>query len=160
MHVSKREDNLRQLIDEYGGCVLGTAMRILKNKQDAEDVFQNTFVKAYTKSLPFKSREHIKPWLLRVTHNECISYLRSGWKSKVYLSKVPSGLCDGGFVESEVLGAVNSLSDTYRRAVYLHYFCGFTSSEIAQLEGVSSSAIRTRLERARTKLKYELEGIL
>ena len=159
MYESKRENNLRRLIDEFGSCVLGTAMKILKNRQDAEDVFQNTFIKAYTKTLPFKSREHIKPWLLRVAHNECISYLRSGWKNKVELSDIPLGLCDGGFAKSEVLNAVNSLSETYKRAIYLHYYCGFSSHEIASMEGMSSSAIRSRLERARAKLKFELEGI-
>ncbi len=137
MTDGKRKVRLQQWIDTYGKYVLGTALRILQNKQDAEDVFQNTFIKAYTKSVPFKSEEHLKAWLIRVASNESISLLRSGWKAKVDLMELPNKICEDFCEKSEFIHLLNHLPQIYRRAVYLHYFCGFTSDELAQIENVS-----------------------
>jgi len=157
MTDDKRKARLKRWIDDYGKYVLGTSLRILKNRQDAEDVFQNTFIKAYVKITPFKSEKHIKPWLIKVASNECISMLRSSWKKKVDLIDIPHGFCENQKSSSETIECINLLPRIYRRAVYLHYFAGFSTKEIGLIEKVTSSAIRSRLERARTRLKRELE---
>jgi RNA polymerase sigma-70 factor (ECF subfamily) len=144
-------------MDDYGKCVLGTALRILKNRQDAEDVFQNTFIKAYTKTMPFKSEEHLKAWLIRVAYNECVSVLRSGWKKNVDLTDAPATLCSEFEAGGELLSCVNRLSAAYRKSIYLHYYAGYSCKEIAESERITPSAMRSRLERARSKLKEELE---
>lgn len=160
MTDDNRKARLKRWIDDYGKYVLGTSLRILKNKQDAEDVFQNTFIKAYVKVTPFKSEKHIKPWLIRVASNECISILRSGWKKKVDLMDIPYEtyeICPTECEKSEIIHSINKLPKIYRRAIYLSCFAGYSSDEIASIEKVSPSAVRSRLERARAKLKYELE---
>ena len=157
MTEEKRKDELKCWIERWGGLVLATALRLLKNRHDAEDVFQNTFIKAYTRSIPFKSPEHLKAWLIRVASNECISLLRSSWKSKVDLLDVPEELCGPSQEKYTTLKFINSLPKIYSRVLYLYYFCGYSTDELSEIEGVSPSAVRSRLERARAKLKCELE---
>ena len=157
MTDDKRRQNLQRWIDEYGSLVLGTALKILKNRQDAEDVFQNTFIKAYVKGVPFKNEEHLKCWLVRVAYNESCSLLRSGWKKNVDLSYAPQELRHEFGATSDITECLDKLSFPYRKTVYLHYFAGYSCNEIAYAENVSPSAIRSRLERARRRLKAELE---
>jgi RNA polymerase sigma factor (sigma-70 family) len=157
MTDDKRKARLKRWIDDYGRLVLGTALKILKNRQDAEDVFQNTFIKAYVKSAPFKSEEHLKAWLIRVAYNESISLLRSCWRKNAALSEIPETLCDEMGSGYDIADCVNRLPVPCRKTIYLYYFAGYSCNEIAAAEKVSPSAIRSRLERARAKLKAELE---
>ncbi len=157
MTDNKRRQNLQTWIQNYGKLVLSTALKILKNRQDAEDVFQNTFIKAYVKTIPFKNEEHLKCWLVRVAYNESISLLRSGWKKNVVLSYAPQELRQEFGAASDIFECLDRLSFACRKAVYLHYFAGYSCKEIAYVENVSPSAIRSRLERARSRLKAELE---
>ena len=157
MTDDKRRACLQRWIDDYGKCVLGTALKILKNRQDAEDVFQNTFIKAYVKTAPFKGEEHLRRWLIRVAYNECVSMLRSGWKKKVDLTDAPEALCREFEAGRELAECINRLPYAHRTSIYLHYYAGYSCEEIAESEKITPSAIRSRLERARLKLKEELE---
>ncbi|HBT63034.1 MAG TPA: hypothetical protein DEB10_00025 [Ruminococcaceae bacterium] len=75
--------SLSALIDEYGSSVLNTAYLYLNDKQLAEDVFQEVFLKAYLKMDTFEFRSSVKTWLIRITINQCKDAIKSAYKRKV-----------------------------------------------------------------------------
>ena len=157
MKVSDRDRQLEIYMNEFGSAVLDAALRILKNTQDAQDVFQNTFVKAYLKNGGFNEKEHVKAWLLRVAKNESISKLRSGWKKRVALCEIPQGFTESARAEEYVLDYVKKLPAKYRQTVWLHYWAGYKTREIAELMRASPATVRTRLKRARERLKLSIQ---
>jgi RNA polymerase sigma factor (sigma-70 family) len=156
--TQKRDEYLKECMNEYGSIVLSTAMRILKNVQDAEDVFQNTFVKAYCINKVFNDQNHIKAWLIRVTVNDCLSRLRSGWKKKVVLCDLPQELIAwDNDNSSDIIRLLQKIPRIYRRAIWLYYWAGYKTHEIAEMTDVKPATVRTRLKRARVLLKADIQ---
>lgn len=72
-----------RILKAYRNDVYRIALLKMKNANEAEDIFQNVFIKLFTCDTAFESDAHIKAWLLKVTVNECINALKSSWNSKV-----------------------------------------------------------------------------
>ena len=157
MKASNRDRQLEKWMDEFGGVVLEAARHILKNTQDAQDVFQNTFVKAYLKKGCFNEKEHVKAWLLRVAKNESISKLRSGWKKRVTLCEIPKEISENTQANELVLDCVKKLPAKYRQSVWLYYWAGYKTEEIAEVMQTTPATVRTRLKRAREQLKISIQ---
>ncbi len=75
-----------RILKMYSNDIYRIALLKMKNANEAEDIFQNVFIKLYTCDKTFESDMHIKAWLLKVTVNECINTLKSSWNSKVVKS--------------------------------------------------------------------------
>ena len=75
-----------RILKKYSNDIYRIALLKMKNVSEAEDIFQNVFIKLYTCDKTFESDMHIKAWLLKVTVNECINALKSTWNSKVVKS--------------------------------------------------------------------------
>lgn len=75
-----------RILKMYSNDIYRIALLKMKNVSEAEDIFQNVFIKLYTCDKVFESDMHIKAWLLKVTVNECINTLKSSWNSKVIKS--------------------------------------------------------------------------
>ena len=75
-----------RILKMYSNDIYRIALLKMKNVSEAEDIFQNVFIKLYTCDKTFESDMHIKAWLLKVTVNECINTLKSSWNSKVIKS--------------------------------------------------------------------------
>jgi RNA polymerase sigma-70 factor (ECF subfamily) len=136
-----------------------TAAAILRNKEDAEDIVQDVFVKWHEKQPEFSSAAHETAWFLRVTINLCRSRLRSPWRRRsVPLLHTYPARNDG---EREVMESVLALPVKFRTVIYLFYFEGYATAEIAEITGQKESTVRQQLTRARRMLKVELmEGAL
>lgn len=147
---------LEELVFRYENTLYRAALAILADAQEAEDAVQDTFLKYLEKSPRFESPEHEKAWLIRVTVNGCKSRLRSPWRkrSMPLLDSLPSA--DKG--ERETLEAVMALPAKDRAAVHLFYYEGYKTAEIASMTGEAEGTVRSRLSRARGKLKALLEG--
>jgi len=140
------------IIERQMNMVYRIACAQTRHTADAEDVTQDVFGK-YIKSRPhFESLEHEKAWFVRVTMNTCRDLFKSAWKKRVELSDEP---LNGGVINSigDVHAALLSLDDKSRIIIYLHYYESADTDTIAQLLGISSSAVRKRLERARARLR-------
>lgn len=157
MKANERDKQLENWMDEFGGAVLSRAKRILKNTQDAQDVFQSTFVKAYIKADGFTDNEHVKAWLLRVASNESISKLRSSWKKRVILTDIPERIVEIAPKESFVTECVQKLPKNYRQTLWLYYWAGYKTNEIAEMMNTNPATVRTRLKRAREYLKPHIQ---
>ena len=146
-------ENIELLFHKYKDDVYRLAVSYTRSRQDAEDVCQNVFLKLMKQPQIDPGKE--KSWLMQVTANECRTLLRSHW----WRTTVPieDTLSVSGPETSGVLEALMQLDPKYRVVVYLHYYEGFHTSEIAGLLKISQSAVTTRLSRARRELKSILQ---
>lgn len=155
----RTEEEANRAVDRYSDMVRRICLLHLKNETDAEDIFQNVFLKYVLSSVVFESAEHEKAWLIRVTVNACKDHLRSFFRSRmVSLEDLTSQAAEMQTEGREVLEAVLALPGKYRDAVYLHYYEGYTAPEIAQILGKKANTIYTLLSRAREMLRETLGG--
>jgi len=140
--------------------VFRIALNFFGNTYDAEDAVQEVMLKLYTSGKSgkrFESEEHLRFWLIRVTVNFCKNELRSARRRKhVAFEDLAEPVMFEYRGESELYGAVMSLPEAYRSALYLFYYEELSVKEIATLLKLSETAVTTRLSRARSQLKLIL----
>lgn len=142
---------LRNVKMVYKICLL-----YFKNISEAEDETANVFVAFLDKPVEFTDENHEKAWFITATRNRCRNVLKSAWKSK--RGEFPQDVM-AQFPESdlEIMEELFKLKEKHRILLYLHYFEGYQTEEIAQMLGINHSTIRTRLVQARKNLKKILE---
>jgi RNA polymerase sigma factor (sigma-70 family) len=155
------------LVDQYGEGLIRLAFTYVKNQQAAEDVVQDVFMRAYEKRDDFKVQSSYKTYLYRMTINRCYDHLRSWSFKNVQISNKITMIFQGenttettAIIKDEryVLGQeILSLSLKYREVLVLYYYKDLSVEEIAIILKCSSNTIKTRLKRAREKLKAQLE---
>ncbi|WP_028516667.1 RNA polymerase sigma factor [Ruminococcus flavefaciens] len=148
-------EQMAELYDKYKNAVYRMAFAYCKNKADAEDIMQETFIKLFTADIRFEDSDKEKSWLLKVTVNKCKDMFRS-LRYKYSLTAIP--LEEASLVyetpeESEVYHAVMSLPTKYRLVIHLYYYEDYSIKEIGAITGKNESAVQTQLYRARRKLK-------
>ena len=155
----RSDEFLSDAMERHGDAVYRLALCRLDSRADAEDVFQEVFLRLLRDTTGFRDAEHLKAWLLRVTVNCCNDLRRSAWfRRTAPLEAAPEAaapMLDG---HDELWQAVRALPDDLRTAVWLHYVEGYGTDEIAAMTGCRPATVRTRLHRARKRLKLELEG--
>ncbi|MBR4224062.1 MAG: sigma-70 family RNA polymerase sigma factor [Oscillospiraceae bacterium] len=158
-----QEQRLREVMDRHGDWVLRLAYSYVHNMQDAEEILQDTLIKLLGSAPEFESGEHEKAWLLRVAAN--LSKNRIEYNKLRDTDELNDELTVEGREDlSFVWGAVKSLPPNYREVIHLFYEESYQTEEIADMLGESGDNIRTRLKRAREKLKeilkdeYDLGG--
>jgi len=138
--------------------IFRVALNHLGSACDADDAVQDVLLKLYTAAPVFENENHIKSWLIRVTINHCKSLLRAPWRRSLRLEDFE--LSFESPEQSELFYKVMALPEKYRIVLYLHYYEDYSVREVAELLGITISAVTTRLNRARNKLKLELgEGL-
>ena len=148
-----------RLVEKYLDCIYRVAVNGCKHHADAEDVVQNTFVKLWERTESFADEEHVRKWLIRVAVNECNSLWRSGWKRRTaYLEEMITEPAYQTAEKSNMYYAVQELPPKYRQIVYLHYYEEYSIREIAKMMRLSETAVKTRLLRARQKIKSAMEA--
>ena len=151
----------KRLTNLYIDMVYRVALNGCKNKYDADDIVQETFLKLLKCKKQFESDEHVRNWLLRVAVNECNSMWNSSWRKKVILTDEQEDKPVFSTPEqSELYELVMQMSPKYRQVIYLYYFEGFSVREVASILKISETAVQTRLQRARNKLKEQLGGMI
>lgn len=147
-----------RIAEKYTDTVYRAALSCCKNKPDAEDAVQNTFVKLLRTDTQFSDEEHIRKWLIRVAVNECKNVWKSFWHRNIIsfdeLEKEPE------YTEpdkQELLSEIMKLPAKYSIVIHLYYYEGYNVKEIAQILSISESNVQIRLLRARNKLKEMLE---
>lgn len=142
-------------VEKWGNAVYCLACSQVKSRADADDVFQEVFLRYHRFAPPFQSEEHCKAWLLRVTINCCRTHLASPWRHRtvpledIYACRSPE--------ESSVAEALQTLPPKDRALIHLFYFEGYRTEEIAGIMGLRPASVRSRLTRARQKLRLLLK---
>lgn len=159
----ERKRRCAEAMRVHGDAVYRLAFARCRNKADAEDIFQTTFLRFYASRTLFKNAEHEKAWLLRVCINACKDLQKSAWHTKV--SAMPDEFDvpdmntrkDATPQEEALDEAMQRLSPEQRTVVHLHYFEGFSTGEVAQMLGMRSATVRSHLHRARIAMRNALE---
>lgn len=155
----RSEQEVNRAVEQYADTVRRICMLHLKNRADAEDIFQTVFVKYLLHTAPFASPEHERAWIIRVTLNACRDLLRRFFRSRtVSLEELTDQPAPLEPEHRAVLQAVLALPAPYRDVVYLHYYEGYTAPEIAGILGKNVNTVYTRLTRARDLLRRTLGG--
>ena len=155
----RTEAEVNSAIDRYSDMVLRLCMVNLKNSTDAEDIFQNVFLKYALSSIQFESEEHEKAWLIRVTINACKDLLKSFFRSRtVAIEDLKNYAPDATPEQYTVMEAVRSLPKQYRDVIYLHYYEGYSAPEIAGILKRNPNTVYTHLHKGKQLLKEILGG--
>jgi len=154
-------DSVHEVISAYAGMVYRLAYARTGNRADAEDVFQEVFLKYCAAGKEFASEEHRKAWLIRATVNASADVFRSAWRRLVRTAaEVPeTPAAPEKSARSEALmEALRRLPGRDRAVIFLYYYEEMRTEEIAEALGMKPSTVRSRLARARCKLKRLLAG--
>lgn len=151
MANSLASEEAEKIINKYADMIYRIAFQNLKNRADAEDIFQDVCIALITKNPPSDSEEHLKRWLIRVTVNKCCNVHKSVWKTRV--EPIDEHLDLPSKEEKEVMEEIWELPKKYRNVIYLYYYESYTIPEIAEILGKSQNTVSSRLTRARKKLR-------
>ena len=146
--------------EKYGNSIYRLCTVMLQNRDDALDAVQESFLRYMTKAPDFNDSEHEKAWLIRVATNICKDMLR--WrKHSSFLSLDEIRNIGTSEDNAQILGLLVSLEEKYRIILHLFYVEGYKTDEISAMLGISSSAVRKRLQRGRDILRelYEKEAM-
>lgn len=133
--------------------LLELRLLMLKNSDVAKDCYQNVFMKLYCYKQSFENEEHLKAWLIKVTINECKDYQKQFWKRVVDIDEVIISKNDEILI---LLPVIMKLSSKYRNVLYLYYYEGYSTDEIANILNKKNNTIKSHLIRARKLLKKKL----
>ena len=147
---------LEEAISTYENTLYRAALAILGDAHEAEDAVQDAFLRYWERAPDFPDAARERAWLLTVTVNGCRSRLRSPWRRRTapLLDAYPAEDPE----ERELLEAVQALPPRDRAVVHLYYYEGYQTAEIAAMTGQREGTVRSRLSRARDKLRRLLKG--
>lgn len=151
-----------EILDLHGNSILRLGVSYLHNKEDAEDILQETMIKFVTVRPNFESEAHRKAWLMRVASNLAknrIDYnkVRDTMELNEEIAGEVQEDLDRGDEYKAIWDAVRCLPVHQREAIHLFYQEGYSTSEIAVLTGRREATVRSDLKRARDKLKELLK---
>lgn len=152
------QEQRTQVVERWGDMVYRLALARTASVPDAEDVFQEVFLRYFRHEERFHSDEYRKAWLLRCTINRCKSLLASPWRKRT----VPLETAEEVGVEDdyrEVYSAVLSLPEKYRAVIHLHYFEGLSVAEMAAALNSTEGTIKSQLSRGRALLRDMLKEV-
>lgn len=155
--------NGEMVVRTYSDMVYGVAMRYVRNRTDADDVYADVFYRYFRRERSFESEEHRKAWLLRVTVNSSKDFLikkrydESIDDEDMFDQTAVSVSFSGTNISQEeildVRNALKKLKPERREVVELYYFNGFTTKEIAMMLQRPENTIKSELLRGRKDLK-------
>ena len=156
-----REDAYRQLVDEYGNKLLRTCYLILKDREEAEDVVQETFIKVFKKIDTFKEKSGLYTWIYSIALNlsrdkmrikQDTLTLKDEWIGNDDVESHVEMKIDRELLRKEIF-EMNSL---YREVLVLFYFEEFSIKEISNLLNEKEGTIKSKLSRGRNILRESL----
>ncbi|HLK58793.1 MAG TPA: RNA polymerase sigma factor [Chthonomonadaceae bacterium] len=157
------------LVERHWRKVASVAGRLLQDANEAEDVVQETFIRAFESLKSFRGQAGFQTWLIRITINQCKNRRQTWWKRRVLLHEpdqtpthIPSPEQGGETVVLQeeqakaVQSAVRQLPEKYRLPIVLHYFEELTGAEIAAVLGWKESLVWSRIYSGYRELRKRL----
>lgn len=152
-----QKSNFTQTYEAYVNDIYRLCFSFMKNHMDAEDIVHETFLKYYHLDRTFDSEQHKKAWLIVTASNACKDMLKHWWNRRNRLEDFTEIAEDSHSEIDGMMSLILELPYQYKMVVYLYYYEGYNSREIADLLHKSESTIRTRLQKAKKILRKELE---
>ena len=158
----KAQMKLYRMYCEGMYCV---AMRFLKNEDDAEDVLQESFIKAFQKLHQYKGEVSFGAWLKRIVINKSLDFIKSKKtqhaeirENTLHIVEDDDWTVEAGLSIKEVRNAMDQLPDKYKHVVQLFLVEGYDHQEISQILDIKEATCRTRLLRGKGYLKELLKN--
>ena len=170
-------DAFEELIKGYKKSAYNIALRVMRNVEDAEDASQEALIKIFKNISSFNMESTFKVWMYRVVVNTCIDFKRrknvnalsidetidlgSGREIQREIpdeSNNPDALIERNYSTQLVNDAINMLEDDFKTIIILRDIKGFTYDEISQILSCNLGTVKSRLSRARKRLKELLEN--
>lgn len=149
-------DAFQLAFDRYTDTVYRVAVHNTACIADAQDVTQDVFLRLLQSGKHFRDAEHMKAWMIRVTINLCRNLHRDRARETPVPDVPETAQPDA---DMSVLDAVRALPEPQRNAIYLHYYEGYTASEIAGILGSRTNTVLSWLRRGRETLRITLGGL-
>jgi RNA polymerase sigma-70 factor (ECF subfamily) len=160
------------LVDKYKTMVYSLALRLVKDREEAEEISQDAFIKAYQSLASFKGKAKFSSWLYRIVYNTAISKLRQQPTGRVSLDE--SNISDTLYIDSKenydtlsagerkkyLEKALDSLDRDEKMLVILYYYEEKDLDEIASIAGLTKTNTKVKLFRARKKMLTVLQSYL
>lgn len=165
-----KESILDELMFTYGQDILRLVFSYVNDKEMAEDLTQEIFVKCYKSLHTYKGNAKIKTWLWRIAINHCKDYLKSWYSKNVIVSenestnnKTRKEMVEQLVIQKEednqLVLAIMTLPIKYREVIYFFYYENLSLKELSVLTGKKENTVKTRLRRAKEILKERLEEL-
>lgn len=156
-------EQLDRLVQLYEKDLLRICCVYLRDRSAAEDVVQETFLKAFKNIGSFRGESSEKTWLTRIAINCCRDYRRSAWykyiDSRITLDQLPIIYSAPPSDEHIALTMeIMKLKPKYMEVVLLYFYEGYLIKEIATMLNLTEAAVSSRIHKAKQKLKDALEG--
>ena len=154
----RTDEEIIEIYNRHVDTVYRVCYSFMKNKPETEDMVQETFLHLIASGKQFENERHEKAWLIVTASNLCKDSLKKWWRKNENIDDHADIIPDMTQADQDVLNAILSLSNKYKCVVYLYYYEGYTTEEIAQYLKCSSATVRSRLTRARKQLSSMLGG--
>ena len=159
----------RELHDLFKPKVFGLCRRYTQSREEAEDVFQETFIRIFQNIYQVRDAEHLEQWIKRIAVNTAVNYYHKNKRHQhvmedngFHYSNDDYALILSHFSDEQLIGLINSLPDGYRMVFNLYEVEGYSHAEIAGILHISEATSRSQLNRAKQTLKNKLKtfGVL
>jgi RNA polymerase sigma-70 factor, ECF subfamily len=167
-HTDEKEVQIDEIMNRYGQDILQLVYSYVNNKEVAEDLTQDIFVKCYKALHTYNGKSKLKTWLWRIAINHCKDFLKSWYNKNVIVSdeepfnnKTRKEMIEQVVMQQEedyqLITAIIALPIKYREVIYLYYYEELPIKEVALLTDVGENTVKSRLRRAKDLLKVRLE---
>lgn len=159
---------ITRLVEQYGNDVYKLAFVILKSKDLADDVFQETFLRVCRSYSGYRGESSEKTWITSIAVNICRDLMRSSWKKRVVVTddfntysaegKDTEDIIEKRNERQDVINAIMKLPEKYREVIHLYYYLEMDVKDIAKIIKIPSGTVKSRLFKARNLLHDMLGG--
>lgn len=168
-------NSFEELIKEYKKIAYNIALKMLKNKEDAEDVSQEALIKVYKSINRFNMDSSFKTWLYRIVVNTCLDHVRKNKENPISIDQpirsghdefymdvednrpTPQEVLETKLTQKMVMDAVNELEDDFKSIIILRDINDLSYEEISEVLECNIGTVKSRISRGRQKLKEILE---
>jgi len=158
------------IVDRHKDKAFNLALRICGNREEAEEIAQDSFLKAFNSLRSFKMKSSFATWFYRIVYNTSISHIRVKKTRVLSINDFPADVTDFmannvsedeseiEFRKSLLNFALKKITEEERGLITLYYFDEMTTEEISEITGISKSNIKVKLFRARQKMLDIIEN--
>lgn len=164
-------DRYRLLVERYQSLVFSIALRMVRDRTEAEDIAQDVFLKAYRTLESFREEASFKTWICKIATNRCIDWRRKHAARQERTTQVEEAerladplheLPEQALVrretQREVRRVIEEMPEKYRTILLMYHFQGMSYKDIAEVEQISARTVETRLYRAKSLLRAAMRG--
>ena len=162
----KKGDQRSQLVlyDNYCHAMFNVAFRYLKNEEEAKDVMQESFLKAFSKLDSFVERMSFGAWLKRIIINQCIDVMKQKKLKTVSIENIPLEIIDDDnwsfdttITKEQIIDSIENIPKKYSLVLMLYLIEGYDHTEISEILNIAIKTSRTQLRRGKLMLREKLK---